>query len=425
MQQCRANTLALFQGISQEHLCHQAHPDFSPAGWHLGHIAYTEGLWILERLAGLPPQFPEYRQLFAADTLPKRDRIHLPSLTEIQHYLAAIRSQILPYLEALCLDPLPADCEPAPSQPTHFKLVSEPARLWHWLLQHESQHSETISLVLEMQRQGSLQRTVPAQPQAEEQVGWAASMVEIPASQFVMGYQGVEAIDNEGPAHTVDLPTYWIDRVPVTCGDYRRFIESGGYSDLRYWSKAGWRWLQRAQDAPNPICFPLYWQDNPQWDHHPVCGVSWYEAEAYATFVGKRLPSEAEWEKAASWNPATLAKSLYPWGNTAPTPARANYCHHIGHTSPVHAYAQGQSVYGCMDMLGNVWEWTHTWFEGYPGFAHYPYPGYSQAYFDQQHRVLKGGSWATRPWAMRTSFRNWYHPHVRQIFAGFRCAKDL
>ncbi|MCJ8280089.1 MAG: formylglycine-generating enzyme family protein, partial [Rivularia sp. ALOHA_DT_140] len=147
-----------------------------------------------------------------------------------------------------------------------------------------------------------------------------------------------------------------------------------------------------------------------------------YEAEAYAKFVGKRLPTEAEWEKAASWDEESKSRRIYPWGDKKPT---SEYCNHNNihnQTTPVNAYPLGQSAYGLYDTLGNVWEWTTSWFDAYQGFQHYPYKGYSQVYFDNQHKVLKGGSWATRPWALRSSFRNWYHPGVRQMFAGFRCA---
>jgi formylglycine-generating enzyme required for sulfatase activity len=166
---------------------------------------------------------------------------------------------------------------------------------------------------------------------------------------------------------------------------------------------------------------PLYWKDELEWEHHPVQGVSWYEADGYARFVGKRLPTEMEWEKAASWNQLTKQRQPYPWGKAEP----AGHCNHhqaIGHTTPVDAYPEGKSSYGCYDLLGNVWEWTDSWFDGYNGFTSYPYRGYSQVYFDENHRVLRGGSWATFQWGLRCAFRNWYHPHVREILAGFRCA---
>ncbi len=428
MEECREQTLALFHDVDHETFCRQAHPDFSPIGWHLGHIAYTEGLWILEHLAGMAPQFPEYRHLFAADTLPKCDRIHLPSLAEVKTYLSATRAQVFDYLKT------------AP--------LAQQRRLWLWLLQHESQHCETIAIVLALQEKQRYESSALCLPKTE--VRSQASpipdtrylipnspansrvkildcqiqrsqpeMIYIPAGYFAMGNDALDALDNEQPVHTVYLDAYWIDQTPVTCEQYRRFMQAGGYTQREWWSPEGWAWLQA-----NPVSQPLYWREDSAWDAHPVCGVSWYEAEAYANFVGKRLPTESEWEKAASWNPTRRQNQRFPWGDEFPTCDRCNHNHQIGHTTPIHHYPLGYSPYGCEDMLGNVWEWTASWFAGYPGFQSYPYRGYSQAYFDENHRVLRGGSWATRPWALRSTFRNWYHPHVREVFAGFRCAQD-
>lgn len=385
--QCRLKTLSLFEGMSHDTFCHQAHPDFSPVGWHLGHIAYTEALWLLEHSAKMPRQFPEFGRLFIADALPKTERRNLPTQAEIRCYLDAIRTKVFDYLEYADLDA---------------------QRLWWWILQHESQHSETIAFVLQLQAE---QRSIV---QTSTPPAYAA-MVEIPAGYFELGNDAIDAMDNERPAHRVYLDTYSIDRYPVTCGEYQEFITAGGYQNPRWWSKAAWEWLQVEQ-----VTQPLYWQSTA--DNHPVCGVSWYEAEAYAQFVGKRLPTEAEWEKAASWDAINCCRRVYPWGNSAPDDRRCNH-DAIAHTTAVDAYNAGQSAYGCYDMLGNVWEWTASVFQPYPGFVSFPYIGYSQVYFDGQHRVLRGGSWATRPWALRCSFRNWYHPHVRQIFAGFRCAR--
>lgn len=227
------------------------------------------------------------------------------------------------------------------------------------------------------------------------------------------------ALDNERGCHTVNLPTYWLDRYPVTWGQYQSFIAAGGYRDRQWWSAAGWQWLQQAK-----VQVPLQRASDADGADHPVCGVSAYEAEAYARFVGKRLPTEAEWEKAARWDPIAGQSRTYPWGETPPTAHHCNYGHQVGGTTPVNQYPAGQSAYGCYDLLGNVWEWTVTWFAPYPGFRPYPYVGYSQAYFDQAHRVMRGGSWATYPWGLRSSFRNWYPPQVREVFVGFRCASD-
>ncbi|MBR8836961.1 MAG: ergothioneine biosynthesis protein EgtB [Stigonema ocellatum SAG 48.90 = DSM 106950] len=433
LHQCRAKTLTLFESMDETTFCCQAHPNFSPVGWHLGHIAYTESFWILERCAGLECLFPQYRKLFAADGLPKTERVKLPNLEEILDYLDTVRKKVLGFLE----------------------VADQQELLWHFLLQHESQHSEIITFVLELQRLSNINhqlsvqqvvtgdrrqgtgkeillrfgcglnpptdRTSRQSPVASPQpaVENPASMIHIPAGKFEMGNNSIHALDNERPMHEVYLEAYWIDRYPVTCGQYRAFLEARGYQNPHWWSQAGWEWLQTQQ-----VKQPLYWSCDPTWDNHPVCGVSWYEAEAYSRFVNKGLPTEAQWEKAASWDATANRRRTYPWGDEEPTLEHGNYDNVRGKTTPVDAYPAQASAYGLYDALGNVWEWTASWFDGYPGFQSYPYVGYSQVYFDNQHRVLKGGSWATRPWVLRSSFRNWYHPGVRQIFAGFRCVRS-
>ncbi|WGV25340.1 ergothioneine biosynthesis protein EgtB [Halotia branconii] len=413
--ECRLKTMVLFEGMDETTFRSQPHPDFSPVGWHLGHIAYTESLWLLEHSANLPCLFPQYRKLFAADGLPKSERVQLPNLEETYDYLNIVRGKVLECLEI-------ADIE-------------QQERLWRFLIQHESQHFEIISFVLELiniQKSKvnnqewqfldySITPSLPLAIAPQKTLHNFEEMIQIPAGEFEQGNDSIDALDNERFASKVYLDTYYIDRYPVTCGQYHSFIEAGGYQDPRWWSKVGWQWLQTEQ-----VTQPLYWSSNRVWDDHPVYGVSWYEAEAYSRFVGKRLPTEAEWEKAASWDVKANRRRTFPWGDAAPT-AQSQNCNCdrlIGKTTPVNAYPAGQSAYGLYDTLGNVWEWTASWFSGYKGFQSYPYIGYSQVYFDQKHRVLKGGSWATRPWALRSSFRNWYHPSVRQIFAGFRCASS-
>ena len=384
LQQVRRNTLNLLAEIDESLFFIQAHPDFSPIGWHFGHIAFTEAHWILEHLANLPPSFKEYHRLFSADGFPKQERQNLPNISIVREYLRVVRNRVLEYLE---------------SAPTRSQ-----ERLWRWLVQHESQHCETITFLWKLHQQQNSQNSqlnfnsfnLPA----DSEGSIFNEMVEVEAGEFIMGSNDIFALDNERPPHKICLDTYWIDRFPVTCGQYWQFMSAGGYQKRQYWSSEGWQWLQQ-----NPVDRPLYWIDSIDWIDHPVCGVSYYEAEAYATFVNKRLPVEAEWSKAA-------------WGASL----NCNRDRAIGHTTPVDAYGD-RSNYGCQDMLGNVWEWTASWFEGYRNFESYPYPGYSEVYFDNKHRVLKGGSWATNQQGMRTSFRNWYYPQVRQIFAGFRCAR--
>ncbi len=398
LKQTRQNTLDLLTEVNEPFFFQQAHPEFSPIGWHFGHIAHTEAYWILEHLAQLSPSFTEYHRLFSADGLPKSERQNLPNIATIKNYLQSVRSKTLIYLTTAPID--------------------KQERLWRWLCQHESQHIETISFIWQLHQQRDYSSLIVNGSQsnfANKRVDWLEEMREIPAGEFIMGSDATEAQDNERPAHQVYLDTYKIDRYPVTCGQYFQFMAAGGYQKRQYWSEAGWQWLQQY-----PVSQPLYWSDATDWVEHPVCGVSYYEAEAYAQFAGKRLPTEAEWEKAAlgTSQPGNCDREAYTHSSASPKGYRL-----IGHTTPVNAYPY-LSQYGCQDLLGNVWEWTSSWFDGYSGFTSYPYPGYSEVYFDHQHRVLRGGSWATNRAALRTSFRNWYYPGVRQILAGFRCVRN-
>jgi gamma-glutamyl hercynylcysteine S-oxide synthase len=326
MAENRSQTLALFQMIDPVIFCQQAHPDFSPVGWHLGHIGYVEAQWVLGQKAAA--DYEEYNRLFAADGLPKSERQNLPDLATTIAYLADVRSRVFDHLQTHDLDP----------------------RLWQFLLQHEAQHCETAMIVLALL--GVIKPTFVQAPPV-------SGMITIPAGRFRMGLDGPIGLDNEQPAHWVELGAFQIDRAPVCWGDYREFMRSTGFDQRPYYAS----------------------ETTPDW--HPVCGVSWDEADAYARFVGKRLPTEAEWERAAIGDDAIGNKSV-----------------------------------------GQVWEWTNSWFADYPGFRGFPYAGYSATYFDQAHRVLRGGSWATRRWAKRASFRNWYYPSTKPIFAGFRCACD-
>jgi gamma-glutamyl hercynylcysteine S-oxide synthase len=392
---CRNQTLQSIASIDPQILNQQSHPDFSPIGWHLGHIAFTESYWILEQLAGFSPIYPEYHQLFAADGLPKNQRKNLPSLEEIHHYLATVRNKTLDYLVV-----------------AEVAEIETQQRLWWWLIQHESQHSETIAIVKKLHQLNSQANTKEIE---KALVSIKPAMIAIPSGEFIMGNNAIFAQDNERPAHSVYLDAYNIDVYPVTCGQYRQFITAEGYHNPQYWSREGWHWLQQE----NSISQPLYWLDSPQYQNHPVYGVSYYEAEAYANFAGKRLPTEAEWEKAAQLRNLDFSEQVeteeeidYSLGN---------HNNLVGCATPVNAYPETRTIWGCYDMLGNVWEWTNSWFSPYEGFSSYPYQGYSEVYFDNQHKVLRGGSYVTRPYALRNSFRNWYHPWVRQVFAGFRC----
>jgi gamma-glutamyl hercynylcysteine S-oxide synthase len=268
LQFCRTATLALVEDVNYETLCHQAHPDFSPMGWHLGHIAYTEALWILQHFAGLPPQFPQYHRLFAARGLPKAERQNLPTLSELHDYLNTIREQVLLYLDI------------AP--------LNQQEYLWRWLLQHESQHNETMTLVRELleRQRGTGNGEWGMGSKGAAKTESILPLVEVPAGYFEQGNDSLDALDNERPMHRVYLDTYWIDRYPVTCKQYRIFMEAGGYCNSEWWSPEGWSWLQQ-----NPVAKPLYWSDNPEWDDHPVCGVpDLWGSGCPGRLSGKRQP---------------------------------------------------------------------------------------------------------------------------------------
>ncbi len=397
MVEARAYTKSLFAAVGPEDFCRQIHAEFSPVGWHLGHIGVTEGYWVLQQCQHAASLSPEYDAVFSPLENPKENRINLPAAPEILTYLDEVRTCVFAFLER-------ADW------PDTHPLLGE-GRILNMLLQHEEQHTETILLILNLlaarrfdtgeRGEGSssaVSRRSPP-PRAE------TAMVQIPAGAYSMGSDdGAHTLDNERPAQQVRLEEFWIDPMPVTNADFLEFMEAGGYRNPAWWSRQGWRWCEE-----HHVAHPLYWRPGstrgcwlaidpfgvvPLDPDQPVRGVSWYEAEAYARCVGKRLPTEAEWEKAAWWEAERSAA------------------------------AQSDLPESGLGLLGGVWEWTHTWFHPYPGFQAFPYDGYSVPYFDQQHRVLRGGSWATRRHVLRPTFRNWYHPGMRAVFAGFRCAKD-
>lgn len=426
----RQDTLDLLAEVSEADFRRQAHPDFSPIGWHLGHISVTEAYWIGQRCTGEASLSETYDQFFSPTENPKTNRINLPERSEILAYLRTAREKTLTVLEQTDF-------------PRSHPLLQD-ARIFRMLLQHEAQHQETITLIRQLlaARQERPNGRLFVRPFSYNGNGQADKahnpspaydMVRIPAGSFVMGSNRLaETLDNERSEHEVYVEEFVIDRYPVTNAAFVQFLQKGGYQEQTCWSPEGWAWREK-----NAITHPLYWRKHGQGEwvliglhrtrpllpNHPVMCVSWYEAEAYANSIGKRLPTEAEWEKAATWDPDLQHKRSYAWGASQPSPERCNSDGRVNGTTPVDQHQNGESPYGCMDMQGNVWEWTATWFHPYPAFTAYPYEGYSLPYFDQQHRVLRGGSWATRRHVMRPTFRNWYNPWVREIFAGFRCAQ--
>jgi iron(II)-dependent oxidoreductase len=240
------------------------------------------------------------------------------------------------------------------------------------------------------------------------------------------------ALDNEQPAHTVQVPSFFIDTTPVTNAAYTAFIADGGYDDPRWWTPDGWDHRQRAG-----LFAPMTWKrEDSEWVHtvfgvteavppaEPVMHVCWYEADAYARWTGRRLPTEAEWEKAARFDPATGGSRRFPWGDDAPAPEQANLGQRHLRPAPAGSFAAGAAPSGARQLIGDVWEWTASGFLPYPGFRAWPYREYSEVFFGPGYKVLRGGSFAVSPDACRGTFRNWDYPIRRQIFAGFRTARS-
>ena len=421
--EARARTFLLTAPLTDEELRAQHDPLLSPILWDLGHIAYFEELWLTHNLDG-PIEFVEMPGLFNPFEHPRSERgsLPLPGMAHCQEIMEEIRKRVLERLAAAELDS---------SNP-----LLRDGYVYRMVLQHEYQHTETMLQTLQL-KQGRLYSPVsrfviPAAPASWAETG-RGNMVRFPGGPVVIGTSDRSvAYDNERDQHRVHLAPFWIDLHPVTNGDFEAFIAAGGYSAREYWSDAGWNWVRESGTVA-----PKYWrrtdgvwvtrsmdQVGPIDPTHPVCHVCYYEAEAFARFAGKRLPTEIEWETAASWDPETGIKSTFPWGEDAVTKDLANVDQLSFGTAPVGSYPQNVSPIGCYGMIGDVWEWTSSDFQRYPGFESFPYKEYSEAFFGSEYKVLRGGSWATRPGAVRNTFRNWDYPIRRQIFSGFRCARD-
>ena len=408
LEEGRYRTLDLVAPVSEPDMDRVHDPLMSPLVWDLGHIAAFEELWLCLRVGGLEPLHPELLDVYDATETPRRERGELPYLRlhDAREYLADVRRRSLEVLER----------------------APDDAFLWDMVIRHEHQHNETMLQTLALAEPGVFATTPRPWPAGPGAVDGERVLVE--GGPFPAGDPGeLFAYDNERPRHEVDVPGFWIDRVPVTNGAYREFVEDGGYARRELWTAEGWEWR-----TESGVERPLYWTgDGRERRFHrtpaidpalPVMHVSWFEADAYARWSGARLPTELEWEKAAAWGPGAERTRRWPWGDEAPTAGRANLDQMGFGPAPAGAYPAGASAYGVLGLVGDAWEWTASPFTGYDGFEPFPYREYSEIFFGHDYRVLRGGSWATRPRVIRNTFRNWDFPGRRQIFAGFRCAVD-
>jgi iron(II)-dependent oxidoreductase len=416
--EARARTLLLVSGLTEDDLHRQHDPLMSPIIWDIGHIAHFEELWLTRNLDG-PIEFSEMPGMFNPFENPRavRASLALPTLSEMMKRLEEIRVRVLDRLDALEWD----DDNP----------LLAGGYVYNMVLQHEYQHNETILQTLQLKK-GEPYKAPRAVDFPRRPISPGGSIL-VDATSVTIGSRDRDtAYDNERPLHEIELRPFLIDRNPVTSGQFLDFIADEGYSRHDLWSEGGRQWLRESGAVA-----PKYWtQDGAAWltrtmdvtrpvdATRPVCHVCYYEAEAFANWAGKRLPTEFEWEAAASWDPSAQTARTYPWGESVVNSAIANVDQLSFDTAPVGTYPGNVSPVGCYGMIGDVWEWTSSDFNGYPGFQSFPYREYSEEFFGNQYKVLRGGSWATRPGAARNTFRNWDYPIRRQIFSGFRCAQS-
>jgi iron(II)-dependent oxidoreductase len=410
--EARERTLTLVAGVGDEDLERVHSTLMSPLVWDLGHIAAFEDLWLVHRLGGEPMLRADLAEVYDAFETPRAGRGELPFLrpTEARDYLDAVRERAVAALER---------------NGVGDRLIPE------LIIRHEHQHTETMLQTLELARlQGFEPDPTPASDPAVRHTG--LELVAVEGGEFTIG-AGDDgfAYDNERPRHRADVRDYRIGRTPVTNATWLAFIDGGGYERREWWSPEGWAWREAHE-----ITRPQGWTADlrSQWRlgrlsplaaDQPVVHVSWFEADAFARAHAVRLPTEPEWERAATWDQRRGVARRYPWGDQPPVPGvHANVDQLSGGTAPAGLLGAGTAPSGCLGMLGDVWEWTSTRFGGYPGFVADPYPEYSEVFFGGDYRVLRGGSWATRARVATPTFRNWDYPARRQIFAGVRIAAD-
>jgi iron(II)-dependent oxidoreductase len=416
----RERTAGLTDCIDEDDLIRQHSPLMSPLVWDLAHVANQEELWLLRDVGGREPMHPEIDPLYDAFEHPRARRPTLPLLqpAEARRYASDVRGRVLDLIERVSFSTGP---------------LVEQGFVFGMIAQHEQQHDETM-LATHQLRSGHQVLSAPPPERAPADVLHLPAEVLVPGGRFTMGTSTEPwALDNERPAHEVDLGPFYLDTTPVTNASYAEFIADGGYERERAWSEAGWAYRQKAD-----LTAPLFWEQggSGQWlrsrfgatepvpPAEPVMHVCWYEADAYARWAGRRLPTEAEWEKATRFDPVAGRSRRYPWGDEDPSADRANLGQRHLQPAPAGSYPAGAAPSGARQLIGDVWEWTASDLLPYPGFRSYPYKEYSEVFFGPDYKVLRGGAFSSDPVACRGTFRNWDYPIRRQIFAGFRTARD-
>ena len=416
----RDRTLKLVETLEKDDFVVQTAPFMSPPKWHLGHVSWLFEIVMSKTIKNYKiysQEFNEYlnsyyHQFGEPHDKDKRGMATRPTIDQILEYFHIISHKVADILQSELLD-------------------DKTRQLYFMAIHHECQHQEL--LVYDLQHLlASRYRPITTNPfpvPSQQEL----KSVKIDGGLYTMGYSGNQyCYDIELPEHKVYLNDYKIDVFPITNGQYLEFIEDGGYNDFTYWLSDGWDKVQN--DKWNA---PMYWKKvdgvwmtndflgkreiNP---NEPVCHVSFYEADAYSKWAGKRLPTEAEWEKAACWDEKTKTKTIFPWGDKSPDTNKANLLEsYLWNCTEIGAYPDGKSHCGCQQMIGDVWEWTSSEFTGYPGFKS-GFSEYNDKWFTNQ-KVLRGGSFGTPSNSIRGSYRNFFRLDERWLFSGFRCAEDI
>lgn len=415
----RATTLGIVQNLEKDDYTVQSAPYVSPPKWHLGHVS-----WLFEKLLEQADSgYVQYDQEFSKylnsyynkfgdqHDKARRGEVSRPTTDQILAYYNEITHRMGRFLSSGSVD-------------------NDTKKLVELGIHHECQHQELLVYdlqhILADKYKPMTVGSFPAKVRQEQK------QVHVSGGIYELGYSGNGfCYDIEIPEHKVYLNDYKIDAFPVTAGQYIEFIESGGYSDYRHWLSDGWNAVKK-----NGWMAPMYWyKEGSSWrvrdflgdrtvdPDEPVSHVSFYEADAYCKWAQKRLPTEAEWEKAACWEEQKQEKTAFPWGGDLPSDRHANLLEsNLWGCSPIGSYPHGASHYGCHQMIGDVWEWTSSEFVGYPGFRS-GFAEYNDKWFTGQ-KVLRGGSFATPRISIRTSYRNFFRLDERWMVSGFRCAED-
>jgi iron(II)-dependent oxidoreductase len=416
MERARFATESLLRPVTDAELVAQVSPLALPLVWELARAAQFEELWLLRTAKGDVPLAERHGTVYEAFERSRHGSAGQPPLAPaaVRAYSEDVRTRSLDWLEHLDLD------RPDP--------LLRDGYVFGLVIQNELQHQETMLQTLQLRTELEYPVTDVDDP---DRAPGGPDEIEVPGGRLTVGAVGEPwAYDNELPAHEVELPAFRIDRSPVTNARFMEFAADRGYGTRELWSDEGWEWRKRED-----VRAPLSWERTPEaWERvrfgrrervpldEPVQHVSWHEAEAFARWAGKRLPTELEWERAAGWH-HRQGRQRYPWG-AAWTGFEASLDHRRFSPAPVGSYPGGVSPVGCVQMAGDVWEWTSSSLAPYPGFVAFPYPEQSEIYFGDAYRVLRGGSWATDGLLARTSFRSWEPPETRHAFAGLRLARD-